>query len=171
MSKIFFRINGGENKDKDDKKSKSAQKTEPKQNDKAFAEEEIAPSAASSAEEAVQIALFPGDEQPVRTEEQPKSKEEEPFDKQKIIKYFNHTLRKQFLPKLKGFHPSLTRGLRTRRLKPDLNSSCSTIRTRNTPVHTQVFLSETSVRFSTFCVFLRLSPCLLPIPKVFRTIL
>lgn len=111
MSKIFFRINGGENKDKDDKKSKSAQKTEPKQNDKAFAEEEIAPSAASSAEEAVQIALFPGDEQPVRTEEKPKSKEEEPFDKQKIIKYFKSHPKKAVSTKVERFSPKLNKGL------------------------------------------------------------
>ncbi len=101
MSKIIFKAGGKE-------KTKSEEKPETPEQPFAEAAEE---STVATADEAVQIALFPGDEQPLRAEVAQAEPPKEVFDKQKIIKYFKSHPKKAVSTKVDRFSPKLNKGL------------------------------------------------------------
>jgi len=101
MSKIIFKAGGKE-------KNKSEEKPETTEQPFAEAAEE---STVATTDEAVQIALFPGDEQPLRAEVAETEPPKETFDKQKIIKYFKAHPKKAVSTKVDRFSPKLNKGL------------------------------------------------------------
>ncbi len=74
-----------------------------------------------STEGAVQIALFPGDEQKPREESENKDENgentEEVFDKEKIIKYFKRHPKKAVSQKVDRYSPKLNKGLSTEQVQ------------------------------------------------------
>ena len=98
MSKIFFKAG---TKEKPEEKPEIT----PQPSDEATEESTVA------ADEAVQIALFPGDEQRPRVETAEPAAPAEAFDKQKIIKYFKSHPKKAVSTKVDRFSPKLNKGL------------------------------------------------------------
>ncbi|MDE7083562.1 MAG: HAD-IC family P-type ATPase [Clostridia bacterium] len=101
MSKIIFKA-GGKEKEKSEEKPEAVEQ---------FAEATEELTTVASTDEAVQIALFPGDEQPLRVDAAEKAPTEETFDKQKIIKYFKSHPKKAVSTKVDRFSPKLNKGL------------------------------------------------------------
>ena len=133
MSKIFFKV-GGKERDNDKDTDKEKQVSE----EKTFAEAQEA-SVVASADEAVQIALSPVTNSHRGKRAQTLNRRRASI-KRKLSNTLNRTLKGRFLRRLTGFHRSSTRGLRRNRSKHGSSSFYSTIQTRNTPAHMQVFL-------------------------------
>ena len=97
MSKIFFKIPGN---DKDEKPGENSEET---------AVESAVESEEAFTDEAVQMALFPGDE--AASEDVPAESAE--FDKDKIMRYFKRHPKKAVAAKTERFAPKLNMGLTT----------------------------------------------------------
>lgn len=132
MSKIIFKRNENNPQDentesvqpakaeKSAKTAKPAAKTEKtvKRTPPALAAEESEPApeavvaeTATVSAEAVQIELFPGDEQKPSATAQEETAQTETFDKEKIIKYFKRHPKKTVNTKVERFSPKLNKGL------------------------------------------------------------
>ncbi len=145
MSKIFFKVNN---------------KTEEKKQKEEFPVEEVAEpakeEAAVSSPEAVQIALFPGDEQPAPAAAPAPSDEkpEEPFDKQKIIKYFKKHPKKAVSSKVDRFSPKLNKGLDSKqvetRFKQFLFNDTNKKYSRS---YASIFIGNICTFFNLLCLF------------------
>ena len=98
MSKIFFKVNNNKKTEETPPEVKTAPET---------VEE-----TAAAADDAVQIALFPGDEEtpiPENTDKTEAPKGE--FDKDKLVKYFKSHPKKSVNTKVERFSPKLNKGL------------------------------------------------------------
>lgn len=104
MSKIFFKVGGNDNET-------VAGEEKPAKSEKTYAEAAEELTASASTEEAVQIALFPGDEQKPPRAENASEPQQEVFDKEKIIKYFKSHPKKAISGKVDRFSPKLNKGL------------------------------------------------------------
>ncbi|MDE7329637.1 MAG: HAD-IC family P-type ATPase [Clostridia bacterium] len=148
MSKIFFKVN-----------YKSGEKAEkPEKKDEIPAEEVSLPveeEAAVSAPEAVQIALFPGDEEPVaNAAPSPDEPAGDTFDKQKIIKYFKKHPKKTINTKVDRFSPKLNKGLTTEqvqtRFKQFLFNDTNKKYSRS---YASIFIGNICTFFNLLCLF------------------
>ncbi|MBD5632343.1 MAG: HAD-IC family P-type ATPase [Clostridia bacterium] len=118
MSKIYFKVNEGNDGEKKTQKKKTAE-TKPAEAKPVEAkpvetvkEPEAIEETVVSSDGAVQIALFPGDEQkPATKVDAAEAKPEETFDKEKIIKYFKRHPKKAVNTKVDRFSPKLNKGL------------------------------------------------------------
>ena len=145
MSKIFFKVNNKTEEKKQKEESPVEEVAEP-------AKEE----AAVSSPEAVQIALFPGDEQPAPAAVPAPSDEkpEEPFDKQKIIKYFKKHPKKAVSSKVDRFSPKLNKGLDSKqvetRFKQFLFNDTNKKYSRS---YASIFIGNICTFFNLLCLF------------------
>ena len=92
---------------------KTAKSVKPAAEEQPAEEETAATSTAAS--DAVQIALFPGDEQ--KPTQSTTADGEQSFDKQKIIKYFKRHPKKAVNTKVERFSPKLNKGLTTEQVQ------------------------------------------------------
>ena len=152
MSKIVFKAGGA-----DATKAKSAKKPEKKQEAVEQPSEEAAAelTTVASTDEAVQIALFPGDEQPLRTDtEKPAPQQEEAFDKEKIIKYFKSHPKKAVSTKVERFSPKLNKGLKAEqvetRFKQFLFNDTNKKYSRS---YASIFIGNICTFFNLLCLF------------------
>ncbi|MBD5584007.1 MAG: HAD-IC family P-type ATPase, partial [Clostridia bacterium] len=147
MSKIFFKVNGGEKAKAEEKPEQVG--TAPLQDEEAT--EEIAPSA--SADDAVQIALFPGDEQRPPVAESAVT-QEEVFDKEKIIKYFKAHPKKAVTTKVDRYSPKLNKGLTAEqvetRFKQFLFNDTNKKYSRS---YASIFIGNICTFFNLLCLF------------------
>lgn len=132
MSKIIFKRNENNPQDentesvqpakaeKSAKSAKPAAKTEktvkrtppaPAAEESEPAPEAVVAETATVSAEAVQIELFPGDEQKPSAPAQEETAQTETFDKEKIIKYFKRHPKKTVNTKVERFSPKLNKGL------------------------------------------------------------
>ena len=147
MSKIFFKV-GGKERDNDKDTDKEKQVSE----EKTFAEAQEA-SVVASADEAVQIALFPGDEQPPR-KESANTEPQESFDKEKIIKYFKSHPKRAVSSKVDRFSPKLNKGLTAQqvetRFKQFLFNDTNKKYSRS---YASIFIGNICTFFNLLCLF------------------
>ncbi len=179
MSKIFFKVTdnkeetaNAEQSEKPAKKKvaeakqtaneKPAQspKTSESEKNAAVAEsaetEKSAASAVPHSDGAIQIALFPGDEQKpsISDKTNGENKTEETFDKEKIIKYFKRHPKKTVNTKVDRFTPKLNKGLTNAqvetRFKQFLFNDTNKKYSRS---YTSIFVGNICTFFNLLCLF------------------
>ncbi len=147
MSKIVFKSGGKEKPEK-----KAEEKPEVIEQPSEEATEEL--TTVASTDEAIQIALFPGDEQQPRVETPEVVPPEEVFDKQKIIKYFKAHPKKAVTTKVDRFSPKLNKGLSSEqvetRFKQFLFNDTNKKYSRS---YASIFIGNICTFFNLLCLF------------------
>ena len=152
MSKIVFKAGGV-----DPTKAKPAKKTEKKQEvvEKPYDEATEELSAVASTDEAVQIALFPGDEHPLRDDAaETTAQQKEAFDKQKIIKYFKAHPKKAVSTKVERFSPKLNKGLKAEQVETRFNQFLfNDTNKKYSRSYASIFIGNICTFFNLLCLF------------------
>ena len=147
MSKIVFKSGGKEKPEK-----KAEVKPEAYEQPSAEATEEL--TTVASTDEAIQIALFPVDQQQPRVETAEAVPPAEVFDKQKIIKYFKAHPKKPVTTKVDRFSPKLNKGLSTEqvetRFKQFLFNDTNKKYSRS---YASIFIGNICTFFNLLCLF------------------
>lgn len=151
MSKIVFKSGGKEKSEpKPEKKTEETPKVAEQLSEEAT--EEL--TTVASTDEAIQIALFPGDEQQPRVETAEPEPPAEVFDKQKIIKYFKSHPKKAVTTKVDRFSPKLNKGLSSEqvetRFKQFLFNDTNKKYSRS---YASIFIGNICTFFNLLCLF------------------
>lgn len=109
--------------------------------------------AATGADDGVQIALFPGDEQQPRTETEPVD-DGKPFDKAKIVKYFKSHPKKTINTKVERYSPKLNKGLTTEQVETRFRQFLfNDTNKKYSRSYASIFIGNICTFFNLLCLF------------------